>query len=540
MLLYWRQNDELVPQPTTPPIDEGEWWAGAMSCMAGLALVAGLSANQLAAQRAGGFQYQDDLPIATAAVLAADQGWTNAALTALAAEDASRQTVVQIHRGQQFHDPAVARPAHPNLPPGFTVRLDEPFDSLSGPLGSGVHNGLWTNPSITSITSDPAAPESVPNILQRLYPSGSAFGPTGFAEQPFVSSTEVYISDRMMLSNPWTFNPSSVNKQWFIGTNENLAAVNQIICSIIGTTIGNAKVGVGVQSPTQTSPNYIAPGVFANNIAAGLLGTLAAWHQIEVYMRGNTGPNVADGLLKVWVDGVLVSDNSDVIYCSTGPGRFRYIQNNAYWGGSSGTHDQDDYVWNDHLFIASIAANDIQGDDGAYYLPPLPQAPAIPRQPLWEAGEVLPAVVTPVDADPGYVAPLVTPSAPLPQQPWEGAASAEALPLLPPFDLEPAFGAPIVGVQVPPLTPPWFGALGDDLPLVVGPLPVDLDPIYSVLPMAAPSSLPPLQPWQSVSGDVELPTTSLLVLVLTDRSLPSFVLTDASVPTLAFIDRSMP
>ncbi len=67
------------------------------------------------------------------------------------------------------------------------------------------------------------------------------------------------------------------------------------------------------------------------------------WHTIELYARLNTrnGQETCDGVLRVWVDGALTHDYSDVHYldASTPPVEWGWARINyaAVWGGGPGT-----------------------------------------------------------------------------------------------------------------------------------------------------------------------------------------------------------
>jgi hypothetical protein len=63
---------------------------------------------------------------------------------------------------------------------------------------------------------------------------------------------------------------------------------------------------VGAPSPQDGWPRYIDPAVSAV--------TSGAWHRLKVQLRANSSFTAQDGVLRVWVDGVLLTEATDVTW----------------------------------------------------------------------------------------------------------------------------------------------------------------------------------------------------------------------------------
>ena len=63
---------------------------------------------------------------------------------------------------------------------------------------------------------------------------------------------------------------------------------------------------------------------------------LNEWHWYEMHVKVNT-PGVSDGIIQVWIDGVLYVNYSTVPFRDVGDtAGFRYMQHTGEWGGGGG------------------------------------------------------------------------------------------------------------------------------------------------------------------------------------------------------------
>jgi hypothetical protein len=74
------------------------------------------------------------------------------------------------------------------------------------------------------------------------------------------------------------------------------------------------------------------------------------WYQFELYEKMSSGWGVADGVLKVWLDGELIlSDDAYVTY-DTWVSELHW---NPVWGGSGGVKPKDEYYWYDGIYASA-------------------------------------------------------------------------------------------------------------------------------------------------------------------------------------------
>jgi hypothetical protein len=78
------------------------------------------------------------------------------------------------------------------------------------------------------------------------------------------------------------------------------------------------------------------------------------WQRWELQLELNTIGS-ANGVLKMWVDGVLVMDYRDVVFVTADyPAGFYSYKWNPTWGGMGGTRTRDDAIDFDHVYLSGI------------------------------------------------------------------------------------------------------------------------------------------------------------------------------------------
>ena len=93
---------------------------------------------------------------------------------------------------------------------------------------------------------------------------------------------------------------------------------------------------------------------FYQNVS-GARFTAGAWHQVELYMDVGT-VNAANGTLRIWVDGVKVTDYTSKIKFLDS--RYSFTQGfydflwTPVWGGVGGVKSRSDYILLDHVLMA--------------------------------------------------------------------------------------------------------------------------------------------------------------------------------------------
>jgi hypothetical protein len=101
------------------------------------------------------------------------------------------------------------------------------------------------------------------------------------------------------------------------------------------------------------------------NYDAANLGTASSygdrrgqWVHVEILMELNTTGDVntgrGDGVVKVWIDGVLTSDHRNVMFQVPGDNWYWQILTGFHlvYGGGPGAPSQDQYIWSDDIYYS--------------------------------------------------------------------------------------------------------------------------------------------------------------------------------------------
>ena len=155
--------------------------------------------------------------------------------------------------------------------------------------------------------------------------------------------TDLYLGAWMRYSDPFTFHPVGNKVNFYV-----LAGANP--------GCRNVAMGYGYTRLVMTPQICWGPGSTAYYQNAGTWNQgdhVGEWHWYEEHIRVNT-PGVADGIMQVWIDGVLYINYSTVPFRNVGDtAGFGTIQHTGEWGGGGGTITQTGYWWIDHTVIST-------------------------------------------------------------------------------------------------------------------------------------------------------------------------------------------
>jgi len=202
--------------------------------------------------------------------------------------------------------PTPARPAgESHEPPGLTPRWPmNPMNSLPSTYPDPPDRYgfmCWPDQCRTlSIVRDETSPGADPNVLRIGYPTSLPAGghsPSRFlAGNDFGGKRRLYTSVYYYLSPNWTNNGNAATKFFFTRA---------------GTDgVQNHYVSGPTWDPPYTSGIYLQSPDGNRNIEYRTL-PVGRWVRMEVYLEMNT-PGVANGRAKLWLDGELKIDESDV------------------------------------------------------------------------------------------------------------------------------------------------------------------------------------------------------------------------------------
>jgi hypothetical protein len=248
--------------------------------------------------------------------------------------------------------------AHPNEPPGFVAFAEHNFSALPTTTSSlGGLLGRWFSTgssNLTLVTPDLTAPASPPNIMQSKYPIGldggrapvhiSGWDASGSAK------SKVYMSLWLRIKGPNYENQATGTKMGFIAFNQDAGtAQNQGTFFLLSNSSAQEidtsfRVQFRIQSPCCRN--------LGQNVIGSRLFTVGPWHHWEAVLELNT-PGSANGVLKMWIDGVLVANHTDVVYVDPAHTLGFYMWKwNPTWGGTGGTKTKDDYILIDHVYFS--------------------------------------------------------------------------------------------------------------------------------------------------------------------------------------------
>lgn len=241
---------------------------------------------------------------------------------------------------------------------GFRVLASRGFDSKAandadrGPGGSDGWDGIEYRYPRFTIVQDPGAPTGDRTVGQMFYPAAHQSGTAPGTVQTLVNTwaplpKSLYVRIDAKLSSNWVGNQSNTNKMFFVGA---AGGNNQFFLSAEGSG-RNALVPQvrlqGVEDPRAR----IAP-----NRAPGTQLIRGQWHRWEFQLGCNSAPNKADGTIRFWLDGRLVTEVNDVNWTQTKyldrPCDFTIFHWSPTYGGGGASPGVDQYLWFDHVYVS--------------------------------------------------------------------------------------------------------------------------------------------------------------------------------------------
>lgn len=218
----------------------------------------------------------------------------------------------------------------PNQPSVLNPIIDQPWDHLGG-----LWNLLW---GVARIISDPTAPGSPPGVLQIDFPVGFVGGSAPGTESiDFPATREVYVGIWWMASDPWQGHVSNSNKIEYLFTPEN----GSMAMIMYGPPSGPYELRV--------FPDW--HGAWLTPNVANVPVTLGRWHRIEWLVVYGPTDDPPSGIVRWWMDGVLLGDYSNV-RLSTEP-LFEYKLAPVWGGAEPVVKTENDFFRYDHVRIAT-------------------------------------------------------------------------------------------------------------------------------------------------------------------------------------------
>jgi len=220
-------------------------------------------------------------------------------------------------------------------PSGFTTIDEDGWES--GTLGNWVLYNQSADKPITVVTI-PDSPLGEGKALQIGYAPGHAGG--GGTEMRWdipaaQQRSEMFLGYYVQVNPQWQGHNSAINKMVFLADGGS-SGFSAMWYEMFGS--GSAPLSLYV-----VNQSGFTPGGFHEN-ASPVNFTRGVWHQVEIYQKQGS-----PGIVRVWVDGVLAIDRSDVV---TRNAPIDAVAISGIWGGVGDSKTQFDYMRFDHIHVS--------------------------------------------------------------------------------------------------------------------------------------------------------------------------------------------
>ena len=231
-----------------------------------------------------------------------------------------------------------------NAPIGGVVLLDQNGSNL---------NGLFDVYGSTILDSDATAPLSAPTVWKARLEALALYGgnqleynsPTSYREMYFglYWRTNPQYQGRIVGNKMFFLSSDTVNGVWLFHNTRLSNGAGTYMFSPNSAGVNNAHI-LGTSDPG-------AP--FFPNVGNGTL-RVGVWYKLEGYIKASTSLSSRDGILKWWINDVLVGSYLNINYCGpAGQTLNKWVQTQTWDGsgdmGSSNTVAWEHYI--DHLRI---------------------------------------------------------------------------------------------------------------------------------------------------------------------------------------------
>lgn len=210
------------------------------------------------------------------------------------------------------------------------------------------------NAANTFLTTLADSPFPDKGVLEYHFPIGMLGGGGGgtpgpgsanFTFKPQNRPTEVFFGVWVKVGSPYEPPPSTGQKLWYIQDAEGRSGrAGQMWVEFYGTPgarIPAERPHVVLGNQMISPPLLYHPNVTQTELKVG------TWHHYEMYFKLPQTASSDDGVIRVWVDGVLNTSLANVPGLFFGNRAFDVIHQNMQWGGG-GIIRQDQYIWATH------------------------------------------------------------------------------------------------------------------------------------------------------------------------------------------------
>lgn len=226
--------------------------------------------------------------------------------------------------------PSRVHPLWPNEPPELSLVADESWDRIGDPWTL-----LW---GTATLATDSAAPGSPPSVLRIEFPAGFIGGAApGTEALTLPRARAVYVGLWWKASDPWQGHPSNCNKIQYLFA----APHGSMSMMLYGTPGGPYELRVF----PDWHGEWLRPNV------AEVPVTLGRWHRIEWLVTTDPARPAPNGVVRWWLDGVLIGDHARVRLAG---GPFIEYRVAPVWGGAEAVPKRaTDYFLYDHTRVSA-------------------------------------------------------------------------------------------------------------------------------------------------------------------------------------------
>lgn len=234
-------------------------------------------------------------------------------------------------------------PYRANEPAGYVPVTDYPIQSSdydNWDPGSSANKAVFDGALRTDGTTAPVSPNT---IVRASYLAGRVGGTAPWLNtRSTAGKTAIYYSMAFKLSANFQGHLTGTNKLNFVWIN----GTPTTFLSAEGSGAGTLEMQLRLQNDPDPRARLVP------NIASGTVAR-DTWHIVEVQQICNTTGN-ADGVARVWMNGTLVTQYTDVQFATTQQnwGEF-YLQ--PIWGGGGDSVTNDMWIDFDHVYISQPA-----------------------------------------------------------------------------------------------------------------------------------------------------------------------------------------
>ncbi len=253
---------------------------------------------------------------------------------------------------------SITSAANPNEPSGFSSFHFTRFLNFttSNPTVNGAANeGLTRSNNGTGTTVlDTIAPYSGVSVFRITSPNGSVQGSGYDNLRPGTGSS--YLYQKAQFTQLYMRFKVRVDSDYRVPAGSGVQKLFHIECllDVVPTGQGGSAVVPSITGPVNSTTGSMAIGLRYQNMSTvngavtSFNGPTKAivrgrWYDVEIYLKQNTG-SAADGIGRLWVDGVAVENNTSRTFKNGGTKEFTNIKLNPTYGGT-GTITGNQYVY---------------------------------------------------------------------------------------------------------------------------------------------------------------------------------------------------